>query len=92
MFEVIIKNHYEAMWEYAKKHGDPYIEEPEFDRARFGNNVVHKINNLKELYDLWADAKKLDLSAGDHVWMWTQVSIVPFEDYVMLEIYEHIAS
>lgn len=61
MFEVIIKNRYEEVWEYAKEHGDPYIEEPEFDRARFGNNVVHKFNNLKELYDLWTDAKKLYL-------------------------------
>lgn len=92
MLEVIIKNRYEEAWEYAKEHGDPYIEEPEFDRIRFGNNVVHKFNNLKELYDLWTDAKKLDLSVGNHDWMWTQVSITPFEDYIMLEIYEHIAS
>lgn len=91
MFEVIIRNRYEEKWEYAKKHGDPYIEEPEFDRTRFGNGVVHKINNSKELYDLWTDAEKLDLSVGNYDWLWTQVSIIPFEDCIILEIREHIA-
>lgn len=92
MLKVIVRNHYEEDWEYDKKHGNPYLEEPQFDRTRFGNNVVHKINSSKELYDLWIDAKKLNLSDSSYDWVWTEVSITPFEDYIMLEIYEEYSS
>lgn len=91
MLKVIIKNTYEELWRYDKEHGNPDLEEPEFDRLRFGNGVIHQINNSKELFDLWSDAKKLDLSGGDPDLLWTDVYIEPFEDYISLIIYKHIA-
>ena len=89
MFKIIIKNRYEEIWAYDKEHGNPDLEEPDFDRSRFGNNVVHEINDSKEFYELWKDAKKLNLSDGFSDWIWTDVCIIPFKDYITLEIYEH---
>lgn len=52
MFKVIIKNEYEELWQYRKEHGSPDLEEPEFDRIRFADGVIHQINNEKELFNL----------------------------------------
>ena len=91
LFKVIIKNEYEELWRYRKEHGSPDLEEPEFDRIRFGDGVIHQINNEKELFNLWSDAKKLNLSDSYSDFIWTDVCIEPSEDHILLIIYEHVA-
>ena len=91
MFKVIIKNEYEELWQYRKEHGSPDLEEPEFDRIRFADGVIHQINNEKELFNLWSDAKKLNLSDSYSDFIWTDVCIEPSEDHILLIIYEHVA-
>lgn len=50
-----------------------------------------KLIVIKELYDLWNDAKELDLSDGHYNWMWTDVDVILFEDHIVLEICERIS-
>lgn len=84
IFKVIIKNEYE-------EQGSPDLEEPEFDKIRFGDGVIHQINNEKELFNLWSDAKKLNLSDSYSGFIWTDVCIEPSEDHILLIIYENVA-
>lgn len=86
MFKVIIKNEYEKLWRYRREHGGP-----EFDRIRFGDGVIHQINNEKELFNLWSDDKKLNLSDNYSYFIWTDVCIEQSEDHILLIIYEHVS-
>lgn len=83
MFKVIIRNEYEKECPYVIE-----CDEPGYDRTKFGDGAVHDCNSLKELYELWTEAIKLELTGCFSEWRFADVCIVPFEDHIEIVICE----